>query len=351
MRVRIAFIEHADAQAQMLFKAVLEAETALTQRPMPAIDSIKREEVRTTAQMTQLVNAGYDYVVMSLRLPQYGSLRLAELAHRLRSPTHFVLYTASNGRPRILAMLFDHVVPQHSLRELVELVQTPPPPPTRIDSDDRLDGAIAAVLATAGCFSKGSVGAHLGPPSKLDEYRRDLPQHEPRVYPPGQEMVVNGSVVIRRPAKVFVSYSHEDENLRAALQTHLALLERQQVLEAWSDRKITAGGNWKLEIDKNLAEADIIVLLVSADFIASDYCFGIEMATALERSEHNVSEAIVIPVIVRACDWHSAPFAKLQALPKDGRAVTSCENVDEAWAEVARGIRAAVTAWTSPIDA
>ena len=145
--------------------------------------------------------------------------------------------------------------------------------------------------------------------------------------------------VDRQVARLFYSYSHKDETLRNELQTHLTLLHRQGLIEPWSDREIEAGREWEKEITENLERADIILLLVSADFMASYYIWEKEMKRALER--HEAGEARVIPVIVRDVNWHSAPFAKLQALPKDAQAVTLWENRDSAWRNVSEGIEKA----------
>ncbi|WP_437516751.1 TIR domain-containing protein [Sorangium sp. So ce1099] len=144
----------------------------------------------------------------------------------------------------------------------------------------------------------------------------------------------------KMPIRLFFSYSHKDEALRDELETHLALLKRQGLLETWHDRRIGAGTEWADQIDRNLDEADVILLLVSADFLASDYCFDKEMKRALAR--HDGGQARVVPVILRKTDWHSAPFARLQALPKDARPVTLWQDRDEAWTDVALGIRRAI---------
>jgi hypothetical protein len=136
---------------------------------------------------------------------------------------------------------------------------------------------------------------------------------------------------------VFFSYAHRDEALRNELAEHLRLLERQGIITGWHDRRITGGTEWAGAIDEHLRTAQIILLLISASFLASDYCYDVELRHAINR--HEAGEARVIPVIVRPVDWHSAPFGKLQALPKDGRAVTSWPNPDEAFADIARGIR------------
>ena len=137
------------------------------------------------------------------------------------------------------------------------------------------------------------------------------------------------------------SYSHEDEELRDQLETHLKLLQRQGVISTWHDRKIKPGDKWKDIIDENFKRADLILLLVSANFIASDYCYEIEMQTSLER--HEKGEAKVIPVILRECRWQKAPFGKLQALPKDGKAVMNWSNRDKAWTNIVEGIENATT--------
>lgn len=140
-------------------------------------------------------------------------------------------------------------------------------------------------------------------------------------------------------ATVFFSYSHADELLRDQLETQLALLKRQGVIETWHDRRIGAGEDLHNAISSNLEQADIILLLVSPDFLASDYCYEKEMMRALER--HDAGEAVVIPVILRPSDWHGAPFGRLMATPKDGRPVTQAPDRDHALLEVAKAIRGA----------
>ncbi len=136
---------------------------------------------------------------------------------------------------------------------------------------------------------------------------------------------------------LFFSYAHEDEALRDELAKHLSILRRQGIISTWSDRDITAGSEWANEIDHNLNQADIILLLISADFMASDYCYDIEMSRAMER--HEQREAVVIPVILRKTRWQNAPFSKLHALPKNGKPVTSWTDQDEALLNIAEGIQ------------
>lgn len=136
--------------------------------------------------------------------------------------------------------------------------------------------------------------------------------------------------------RLFVSYCHADERVKAELLKHLEPLRAMQLIEAWHDRKLKAGEEWDGKISAELKKADIILLLISVDFINSKYCFEQEMDIAMTR--HEAKEARVIPVIVRNCLWHSAPFSKLQALPKDAKPIGSWENEDDAFVDVATGI-------------
>lgn len=146
----------------------------------------------------------------------------------------------------------------------------------------------------------------------------------------------------RAPIRVFFSYSHEDDRHRIRLEKALKLLERQDLIDTWTDRKLLPGDRWEEGIEQELERADLILFLVSPDFIASEFIWGHEMKRALEREEKG--EARVVPVIVRPCDWHAAPFGKLQAVPTDGLAVTHSDwgSEDEAWLDVAKRLRSVV---------
>jgi TIR domain-containing protein len=141
----------------------------------------------------------------------------------------------------------------------------------------------------------------------------------------------------QRAIEVFLSYAHPDEALHDELVAHLSILVRQGIIAGWHDRRIPVGREWAGDIDAHLATAHIILLLVSADFLASDYCYDIEMQKVMTL--HYTGEAFVIPVIMRPVDWHDAPFGQLQALPQNGRPVTTWPNRDEAFLAIARGIR------------
>src|SRR5450755_2137960 len=148
------------------------------------------------------------------------------------------------------------------------------------------------------------------------------------------------------PVSMFISYAHEDEPLRKELEKHLSLLQRQGLVSTWQDRRIMAGTDWAQEINEHLKSASIILLLISADFLASDYCYSIEMQCALDRDK--ASQARVIPIALRPCDWKGAPFAHLQALPTDARPLTRWPDRDEAWTDVVAGVRRVIEALPTP---
>ncbi len=149
-----------------------------------------------------------------------------------------------------------------------------------------------------------------------------------------------GDHAIRTPLEIFISFSHIDERLQAKLEAHLSPLKHQGLIAAWHYRKIGAGTEWDGQINEHLNSAHIILLLITIDFITSRYCYDVEMKRALQR--HEAGEARVIPIILRPCDWHLSPFAKLQALPKNAKLVTDWPNRDKAFTDVAKGIRTAV---------
>jgi len=152
------------------------------------------------------------------------------------------------------------------------------------------------------------------------------------------------------PVDLFYSYAHKDELLRDELAGHLKIMKRRGVIRSWHDRCIEPGQPWDNEIDTQLATADLVLLLVSADFIKSDYIWGHELDVAMKR--HERGEASVVPVMLRSVDITDAPFAALQDLPTDLKPVTSWSNRDEAWTDVAKGIRRTVeqiqVKWSRP---
>ncbi|MBY0564935.1 MAG: toll/interleukin-1 receptor domain-containing protein [Hyphomonadaceae bacterium] len=143
------------------------------------------------------------------------------------------------------------------------------------------------------------------------------------------------------PKKLFISYSHADAALLQTLKTHLKPLERVGTIAPWFDGYLLPGDDIDFRVRSALQGAELIALLISPDFLASDYCYEVEMETAVARDERG--EARVIPIIARECQWHSAPFGRLLAVPTDGKPIMSMQwpDKDAAWTIVAKGIEAA----------
>ena len=144
---------------------------------------------------------------------------------------------------------------------------------------------------------------------------------------------------------VFCSYSHKDETYREQLEAHITLLKREGKISFWHDLRISLGNEWDPEIHRNLNSANIILLLISADFIASDYCYDTEVTRAMERHRNN--EAKVIPIFVRRCDYETAPFAKIQGIHFE-TPIAELPNSDAAWTEVAKKLREAIAQMQQP---
>jgi GUN4-like/TIR domain len=148
--------------------------------------------------------------------------------------------------------------------------------------------------------------------------------------------------VAAEAVKVFYSYSRKDQALREKLDQHLAPLKFGGQISTWHDLRLEPGSDWKKDIDNQLDTAHIILLLVSANFLSSEYCYSIELKRALERDARQ--EACVIPVILEPCDWKHdwIPFSKLTALPNHEKAITEWEHREAAFANVAQSIRVKV---------
>ncbi len=143
-----------------------------------------------------------------------------------------------------------------------------------------------------------------------------------------------------KTVNVFVIYAHADERLRNRLGTFIKVLQLQSLIDAWYDRKINSGNQWQKEIDENLDKADLILILVSPDLLASDFCWNMEIKKALRR--HKQRKAVVIPIFLRPCDTENIEFMKLQGLPSNSKPVTKWKNCDEAFTDISKGIRAVV---------
>ncbi|BAS57366.1 putative ATP/GTP-binding protein [Leptolyngbya boryana NIES-2135] len=157
------------------------------------------------------------------------------------------------------------------------------------------------------------------------------------------QQVQNTAIISKSPPKndlrLFFSYSHRDEELAKELMVHLQALKRRGIIDTWHDREITPGSTWLREIDEQMNEADLILLLISPSFLASDYPYEKEIEQAIMR--HQRGEAVVIPIIVRPVDWQASPFANLQALPRNAQPITTWSDQDEAFLNISMGIRKA----------
>jgi TIR domain-containing protein len=151
------------------------------------------------------------------------------------------------------------------------------------------------------------------------------------------------------PVEIFCCYARKDQQLLNELKAHLMPLQRQGLITLWADTDINAGMEWEKEIEKHLDSAQIILFLVSPDFMASEYCYSKEMKRAMERYESR--NAYVIPIIFRPVYWEGAPFGKLQALPTGAKPVIdpSWQSLDAALVDVAEGIRKVVELYLAKI--
>ncbi len=143
-----------------------------------------------------------------------------------------------------------------------------------------------------------------------------------------------------RPYDIFLSYAHEDEASVTFVRSHLMALDRQNKIRKWWDREISAGREFADDISMQLLRSDIILLFVSASFLASDFCYQKEMSQALKQ--HEEGRSVVIPVILRHCDWHETPLGKLMALPRDGRPLATWPDRDEGGTDIAKGVKRVV---------
>jgi hypothetical protein len=148
------------------------------------------------------------------------------------------------------------------------------------------------------------------------------------------------------PLSLFYSYSYEDEALRDQLEKHLRQLQRQGLISTWHDRKIMAGETRKHEIDTHLETASLILLLISPDFLASDYCYDNQMQHALEQ--HRRGETHVVPIILRPCDWQHSPLKDLRCLPHNGKPMTQWQDQDEVFHAITQDLRRIIEQQQAP---
>jgi hypothetical protein len=135
----------------------------------------------------------------------------------------------------------------------------------------------------------------------------------------------------------FISYSHDDADMLTLLHKHLAQLQRDGLINTWTDRDILAGGNLDDSISKSLSNSKIFIALLSPGYIASNYCYDKEFLRAIQLQEE--AELVIVPVIVEPCDWLNTPLSKFKALPKDGKSISTWENKNTAFVDVIQKLR------------
>ncbi len=144
----------------------------------------------------------------------------------------------------------------------------------------------------------------------------------------------------------FISYSHKDKEVHNQLKIHLTNLIRNKELISWSDVEIPPGHVIEEKIKEKLSSAELFLLLVSPDFLASSYCIEVELKRAIER--HKSGDAIIIPIIIRPCDWKNANFLKdIKVLPTDGEPISTSSDTDVSYVDVVNGIRESINIWNN----
>jgi Effector-associated domain 1/TIR domain len=236
-----------------------------------------------------------------------------QVARLVASDAELPLRTISfQGSPETVWLcIIDEAERQARLHELLELVCE------RCPGDTTLTELLRQVLALAASPGSAPV-AGAGGPNALGRPA--------------------GAPSTSAPVKVFYSYARADEALREELETHLALLKRQGLIEPW--KQIEAGQESDGELKRKLAEAELVLLLVSPKFMASDGIWDTQLTPALERRKRG--EVVVVPIIVKPTELQGTELMKLQALPRDGKPVASWPSQDEAWVDVAKGLRQVV---------
>jgi hypothetical protein len=270
----------------------------------------------------------YDLIVLPLTLAHYGSLRFAELAHLTNAPCRLVLLSATRAPGAVLSRVFDGVVDSLDVTAIMATSK-------KVRTLSHIQSAIAAILEEADCFhwvdgqpydAKRQVGTHTNPDKYL--HVPDFPAYR-RARESLEEQYRAGQFVF------FCSYSHSDEALHEHFMKHAASIVGFSTM-VWHDRMIAAGTDWAKEINDQIDKCDVFLAFVSADFLASRYCYGIELAHALGR--HEKDHLRIIPIMLRPCYWQKTPLGIFKALPKDGRPVTSWRNQDKAFAEIAEAL-------------
>jgi hypothetical protein len=179
----------------------------------------------------------------------------------------------------------------------------------------------------------------------VEEGFKELLRPQPYAHKTLATGVVQGEIPNDGPL-AFISYAHPDEAHRVALTKHLSVLVNQKLLRMWHDRKLELGDRWLDEIERAMDQAQLFLILVSADYLSSDFCRDTELARALSR--HSQGLARLVPIIVRPVDWEHSVLGELQAVPTGAKPITKWQDTDEAWTDVAKHIRTVVRMLRAP---
>jgi hypothetical protein len=142
---------------------------------------------------------------------------------------------------------------------------------------------------------------------------------------------------------LFISYSRRDGYFFEELTTHLKLLQRKRVIDTWHEGRVGAGEDWNRIIRTQVEQANIIILLISSDFLSSDYIWKHEFSEAFER--HKRKEVSILPIIIRPCNWQVSPIANLQVFPLNAMPVSSSPNIDRVWVDIEKTVAQAANNW------
>jgi hypothetical protein len=274
----------------------------------------------------------YDLIVLPLSLRAFCSLRIAESVHGRGLSTRLLLISDTKAPRQLLEQLYDSFLPATSspveLHSALNHLLQRDAPNGRIADSEQLRVLIAAIIATAACFRVQRRVPHHGGISVMDDYdaSRQGAEHLKEIEH------------CFKPTRLYISYVQPDAHHRDRLVQHLSTLVRTNVVHAWHDGKLLPGQRRLDEILQHLSDADIILLLVTPNFLSSDHIWNIDIQIAMTRAEDD--DAMVVPVIVEPVRWEDAPFRHLQPLPESGQPVTKWSSEDDAWLSVVEAIRA-----------
>ncbi len=137
--------------------------------------------------------------------------------------------------------------------------------------------------------------------------------------------------------KIFISYSHKDEELKKQFETHLSGLKRQSLIDVWDDRQVLIGEKWDDKIKQKLTSSDIVIFLISSDFLASEYINEIEIKQTIDR--HHANEVYLAPIFLRPCDFESSILSSFQGVPRDAKFITTWDCIDSAFLSVVQELK------------